>query len=36
MGYQKLKTLQTLHRQQFLPRLLIAAAALALTACESV
>ncbi|MFJ9450021.1 M48 family metallopeptidase [Herbaspirillum sp. NPDC101397] len=28
--------LQALHRQQFLPRLLIAATALALTACESV
>ena len=36
MGYQKLKTLQALRQQQFLPRLLIAAAALALTACESV
>ncbi|AKZ62730.1 peptidase M48 [Herbaspirillum hiltneri N3] len=33
MGYQ---LLQTLRRQQFLPRLLIAATALALTACESV
>ena len=33
MGYQ---ILQTLHRQQFLPRLLIAATVLALTACESV
>ncbi|WP_233526590.1 MULTISPECIES: M48 family metallopeptidase [unclassified Herbaspirillum] len=36
MGYKAIKTLQTLRQQQFLPRLLIAAAALALTACESV